>query len=128
MTQGSFDIKRGNDRVPYPVCRPKSVELIVTRIAEEGEWSEDWFTTWKSRKDNPNNLSAFDQEDNMTMTEMWNAPCEEQTSGKKIVVEIGSLFPVRIRAGERVSRVHEDYTSSLRRSRWRKKYVNGLFI
>jgi hypothetical protein len=124
---GSFEIKRGNDKVPNPVCRPKSVEVTVTRIAEEGEWSEDWFTTWKSRKDNPNNLVAFDQDETLTETEVWNTD-RKLTNRKTVVVEIGSLCPVRVRAGERVSRVHVDYTSFLRHSRWRKKYVSGLFI
>ena len=127
MNVGSFEIKRGNDKVPNPVCRPKSGEVTVTRIAEEGEWSEDWFTTWKSRKDNPNNLAAFGQDETLTETEMWHSD-RKLTNRKKVVVEIGSLCPVRVKAGERVSRVHNDYTSSLRRSRWRKKYVTGLFI
>jgi hypothetical protein len=63
----------------------------------------------------------------LTETEMWNSD-RKLTNRKKVVVEIGSLCPVRVRAGERVSRVHNYYTSSLRRSRWRKKYVSGLFI
>lgn len=124
LNVGSFEIKRGNDRAPNPVCRPKSVEITVTRIAEEGEWSEDWFTTWKSRRDNPNNLVAFDQDETLSTPETH----QKISNGKKVVVEIGSLCPVRVRAGEHVSRVHTDYTSSLRQSRWRKKYVSGLFI
>ncbi len=129
---GSFELIRGNDRLQYPVCCPKSLEVSVTRIPEEGEWSEDWFTTWKSRKDNPNNLEscAQDEKENMmngnaTVSE---TPREnDHAVGGNIVVEIGSLFPVRVKPGERISRIHPEFTSSLRQSRWRKKYIKGHF-
>jgi hypothetical protein len=42
--------------------------------------------------------------------------------------ECGTIVNVKQKIGERVSRVHPDYTSSLRRSRWRKKYFpRGTF-
>lgn len=132
---GSFELIRGNDRLQYPVCCPKSVEVSVTRIPEEGDWSEDWFTTWKSRKDNPNNLESFAQDDKENMV---NDVCVEtvvdtfrekdRTVGKNIVVEIGSLCPIRLRPGERITRIHPEYTSSLRQSRWRKKYPDSSRI
>lgn len=121
---GTFEIKRGNDRVPNPVCRPKSLQLSVTKIAKPGEWSEDWYTTWKSRRDNPNNLVSFAQAESENILESSFSHLERSPSGKK-VVEIGSFCPVRVRAGEGVSRVHTDFTSSLRQSRWRKKYLKG---
>ena len=124
VNAGSFELSRGNDRVPNPVCRPKSLEVSVTKIPEPGEWSEDWYTTWKSRKDNPNNLVTFAQNETMS----WSQPYVETFLGrsfkvKKFVVEIGSLCPVRVRGGERVSRIHPEFTSSLRQSRWRKRYL-----
>eukprot|EP00579_Thalassiosira_antarctica_P009397 CAMPEP_0201915510 /NCGR_PEP_ID=MMETSP0903-20130614/5400_1 /ASSEMBLY_ACC=CAM_ASM_000552 /TAXON_ID=420261 /ORGANISM="Thalassiosira antarctica, Strain CCMP982" /LENGTH=1105 /DNA_ID=CAMNT_0048451127 /DNA_START=34 /DNA_END=3354 /DNA_ORIENTATION=- len=127
---GSFEIKRGNDRVPNPVCRPKSLQVSVTKIPEPGEWNEDWYTTWKSRKDNPNNLVTFAQDETVKMSEsqyfVHSTKCHEITPIlKKVVVEIGSLCPVRVRGGERVSRIHPEFTSSLRQSRWRKKYLKG---
>jgi len=36
--------------------------------------------------------------------------------------ECGTLVNTKLKIGEHVSRVHPDYTSSLRKSRWRKKY------
>ena len=125
---GSFEIQRGNERVPNPVCRAKSLQVAVSKIPTDGEWSEEWYTTWKSRKENPNNLVAF-SEGEVT------APCKYLYIGnssnarttKKFIVEIGSLNPVRVKAGERVSRVHPEFTSWLRHSRWRKKYLKGLF-
>lgn len=42
--------------------------------------------------------------------------------------ECGELINVKPKIGERVSRIHPDYTSQLRRSRWRKKYFpRGTF-
>ena len=132
---GSFEMERGNDRVPNPVCRPKSLEISVTRIPEPGEWSEDWYTTWKSRRDNPNNLMAFAQDETGRISEPL--PGIDTTTATvsrgrsrtvKKVVEIGSLCPVRVRGGERVSRIHPDFTSSLRQSRWRKKYLKGYMF
>ena len=129
---GSFELIRGNDRLQYPVCCPKSLEVSVTRIPEEGEWSEDWFTTWKSRKDNPNNLEscAQDEKENMINGDATasESPREnDHAVGGNIVVEIGSLCPVRVKPGERISRIHPEFTSSLRQSRWRKKYIKGHF-
>ena len=129
---GSFELIRGNDRLQYPVCCPKSLEVSVTRIPEEGEWSEDWFTTWKSRKDNPNNLESFAHYEKENMINGMDAtPSEsprenDHAAGGNIVVEIGSLCPVRVKPGERISRIHPEFTSSLRQSRWRKKFFNHL--
>ena len=42
--------------------------------------------------------------------------------------ECGSLRNVKLKIGERITRVTPDITSSLRRSRWRKKYFpRGTF-
>lgn len=123
--------------MPNPVCRPKSLQVSVTKIPAQGEWSEDWFTTWKSRRDNPNNLATFvqdvqcgEEEDEARGEEEGTSarrPSSSSSSGKRVVVEIGSLCPIRVRGGERVSRIHPEFTSSLRQSRWRRKYLKGLF-
>eukprot|EP00980_Cylindrotheca_fusiformis_P028392 scaffold22596_cov131-Cylindrotheca_fusiformis.AAC.21 len=42
--------------------------------------------------------------------------------------ECGHIINMRLKIGEHITRVHPDYTSSLRRSRWRKKYFpKGTF-
>jgi len=129
---GTLEMKRENDRVPYPVCRPKSFQQAVKNIPDPDEWNEDWYTTWKSRKDNPNNLITFVE--TVVDDELYKEREEESSlkSGfygrkKRVVVEIGSLCPIRVKPGERLSMVHFDYVSSLRRSRWRKKYLKGSF-
>ena len=117
--------------------------MSVTRIPDEDEWNEAWYTTWKSRRDNPNNLIAFSDlevkapsyEDDNIIAERQSSSLDESdptlgTSNpkRKVNIEIGLLCPVRLKTGERISRVHPDFTSSLRRSRWRKKYVSGMFL
>lgn len=130
---------RGNDRIHHPVSRPKSLEISVTRIPDPEEWNEDWYTSWKERRDNPNNLIAFaehelkasfaegdiDIKENDSM--LLDAPVHGPNAPLKIVkIEIGTLCPVRLKTGERLSRIHPEFTSSLRRSRWRKKYIAGV--
>lgn len=125
----------------YPVSRPKSLQMQVTRIPDEDEWNENWYTTWRSRRDNPNNLIAFAEleiktpsysEENNTIVEGLSSIDESiHTSSskapkRKVTIEIGTLCPVRLKTGERISRVHPEFTSSLRRSSWRKKYVSGM--
>ena len=143
---GSFESKRGNDRVSNPVVCPRSLQIPVTVIPESGDWNEDWYTTWKSRRDNPNNLVTFTEADipslslnssgtsstSTTITESQSSDQSVQSSDstycrkKPVLIEIGNLVSVRF-GGEKVSKVHPDYTSSLRRSRWRKKYMRGEF-
>jgi squalene cyclase len=42
--------------------------------------------------------------------------------------ECGEIINMRLKIGEHITRVHPDFTSSLRSSRWRKKYFpNGTF-
>jgi len=44
------------------------------------------------------------------------------------IPEVGTICTVRLALGERISRVHYNYTSSLRKSRWKKKYLpQGIF-
>lgn len=97
-SSGSFELHRSNDRLQYPVCRPKSLEVSVTKIPEPGDWSEDWFTTWKSRKDNPNNLESFAQDEKENLindADETDSHRDNPHEGNNIVVEIGSLCPVR---------------------------------
>ena len=127
---GSFELHRSNDRLQYPVCRPKSLEVSVTKIPEPGDWSEDWFTTWKSRKDNPNNLESFAQDEKENLindADETDSHRDNPHEGNNIVVEIGSLCPVRVKPGG-ISRIHPDFTASLRQSRWRRKYMKGYLF
>lgn len=145
---GAFIKARGNDRNFEPVCHPRSMKMPIDNVPDPGEWTEDWYTTWKSRKENPNNLKLFEREENMEESDSDDNESDSSGSEDKYTSEektraaksnekylgddddsyweeepeVGELCTVRLKIGERVSRVTWEHTSSLRRSRWRRKY------
>jgi hypothetical protein len=106
---GCLTTTRGNKKVKEPVCRPKSMEMPM----QIGEWTEEWF---KQPRVIPVGMSNL-YDDGLSDDDSWEkAP------------ECGKIKNVRLRIGERISRVTPDLTSSLRRSRWRKKHFpQGTF-
>ena len=88
------------------------VPMDRTSLPDPGEWVEDWYTTWQSRKENPNTLDH----DMIIEKRHYEVP------------EVGSINTVRLQIGESVSRVHPYHTSYLRRSKWKRKYLTrGVF-
>uniref|UniRef100_A0A7S2JXZ0 Uncharacterized protein n=1 Tax=Leptocylindrus danicus TaxID=163516 RepID=A0A7S2JXZ0_9STRA len=118
---GDFVNSRGNIRCHEPICHPKSMEMPMASMPEPGEWTEDWYTTWQSRKDNPNTLVLHERDEieydkDSSRGRIWETP------------EVGTICSVRLKIGENVSRIHFEHTSSLRRSKWRRKYFpRGAF-
>jgi len=53
---GSANPTRGNSRNFEPVCHPRSLLMQMERLPNPGEWREEWYASWKSRKENPNAL------------------------------------------------------------------------
>jgi hypothetical protein len=88
----------GNLLIKEPICRPKSMEMPM----EADEWTEEWF-----RRHNNDCHHDGDESD----CDSW-----EDTP------ECGKIRNVRLRPGEKITRVTPDLTSYLRRSRWRKKH------
>jgi hypothetical protein len=117
-------------RVRQPVARPKSMEMPM-RV---NEWSEDWYTPpWADPLSS--NLSGSVSQPSrrhkvgQRLLGPYRVPGEEDsyTSWGEIP-ECGTIKNVKLKIGERISRVTPDLTSSLRRSRWRKKHFpNGTF-
>ena len=119
--------------------------MRIKNAPDADEWNEDWFTTWQSRKENPNNLVLYEMEENLegiddvTINDFGTVKSrdtrktkssgyEDGSESGEEVPEIGTLCTMRLKTGERVSRVHYEFTSSLRKSRWRKKYFpKGVF-
>jgi hypothetical protein len=148
---------RGNDKYKPPVCRPKSMEMPIENIPDPGEWTEEWFTTWKAPRGKRNQIGSHSSHDsqsegsctrNSTVNEKsivsagssasvssegGESSTDDDDDGDddsswEEAPECGIIVNVKQKIGERVSRVHPDYTSSLRRSRWRKKYFpKGTF-
>mmetsp|Transcript_21610 Transcript_21610/g.33017 ORF Transcript_21610/g.33017 Transcript_21610/m.33017 type:complete len:2075 (+) Transcript_21610:97-6321(+) len=163
---GELPRVRGNPKYKPPFCKPKSMEMPIENIPDPGEWTEEWYTVWKSpyerrrRKNDASgsydtdsasdddgsytdrgshtNRGSFDvsrgQQKSMTSNDEsdYSGSSDENESDDDAsweeAPECGILINVKQKIGERVSRVHPDYTSSLRRSRWRKKYFpRGAF-
>lgn len=156
---------RGNDRNREPVCHPKSMEMPHESYPHPGEWTEEWYTTWKrprdqeeasseasshasdSEFDESESSSADEDDENSQHSGMKSdgsqgdkyTKCSESnddsddedsssSSSWEEIPECGHLRTVKLRIGEHISRVHPNFTSSLRRSRWRLKYFpRGTF-
>jgi hypothetical protein len=142
---------RANDKWKPPVCQPKSMEMPIENIPDPGEWNEAWYTTWKSPDARPQfgGSHSSDYEsytdggtaDDGTSTDGGGSCTDNSSRVNKSPMsndsdedsweeapECGTIVNVKLKIGERISRVHPDYTSSLRRSRWRKKYFpRGTF-
>ena len=114
--------------------------MPMENIPEPGEWAEDWYTTWQSRKENPNTLKLFEMDENLDESEDSESENSQQKrdhfeskNGDDAYWEedqdVGRLCTVRLKVGEKVSRVTWAHTSSLWRSRWRRNYFpNGVIL
>jgi hypothetical protein len=73
---GTLLRKRGNDRYREPVTIPKSMEMPMENLPGEGEWLQEWYTTWQQRlvdskagNSNPDDESdsdSYDSDDSET--------------------------------------------------------------
>jgi hypothetical protein len=140
---GTLENVNGNDKIKAPVCKPKSMEMPMENIPEDGEWNPEWYTTWMARKNMPKPAPEAERESETEVDEtdgdssfdddISDEGSEESgsyTDSSSFIdddeweeaPECGKIINVKQKIGEHVTRVHYDYTSSLRRSRWRKKY------
>ncbi|GKY92352.1 hypothetical protein MPSEU_000206100 [Mayamaea pseudoterrestris] len=118
----------GNDSILEPVCFPRSMEIPT----KAEEWTEEWYTkpipTLLSRSTADTKVAeemAEIRRKYLVVDEFEEDPDSTQWEENP---ECGRIRNVKQKIGERVSRVTADLTSSLRRSRWRKKYFpKGTF-
>jgi len=109
-------------RVRQPVARPKSMEMPM----KVDEWSEEWYSKpWAAPLES--NLSGdaaspSRKKGGGRRLGPYSEPDDETYESWEDVPECGTIKTVKLRIGERISRVTPDLTSSLRRSRWRKKH------
>ena len=129
----------GNDKLVMPVCRPKSMEMPM----KAGEWTEEWYQKpWTSYSDSSMDGSSCSEEleSQTTRSEMDQLrrryrtgahsedDDEDENGSWEDIPECGTIRNVKLKIGERISRVTPDITSSLRRSRWRRKFFpRGTF-
>lgn len=107
---GALRMKAGNVVCPQPVCRPSSMEMPM----DAESWTEDWIKPPRSAL-----LEALGPEYEVYMGDDG----DDSDCSWEDTPECGKLKNIVLRPGEMISRLSPDYTSSLRRSRWRKKYV-----
>lgn len=165
---GALLRKRGNDRYREPVAEPKSMEMPMEHRLGEGEWVEEWYTTWQQRQNEMKKriergtdrsyVSDSEESDGSeTYTygdETTRKDDDTATYGESVYTsrrseysrssrhryedddddsweeppECGTFQNVKQKIGERLSLVHHQHLSSLRESRWRKKYFpRGTF-
>ena len=112
--------------------------MPMENVPEPGEWVEDWYTTWQSRKENSNTLKLSEMDENLDGSEDSGDEISESDTSRQERnnteskndddsyweedQDVGTLRTVRLKVDERVSRVTWNHTSSLQRSRWRRKY------
>lgn len=170
--------KRGNDLYKEPVAHPKSMEMPIENLPGEGDWVDEWYTTWQQKKidamsrqsDSDSASESNGSFGSETYTDdgeassrfyddsVTNDDCSgsaytdaisdsvytsrrsdfsqsknsyglgEDDSWEEDPPECGTIQNVRLKIGERLSLVHHEHLSSLRRSMWRKKYFpRGTF-
>jgi hypothetical protein len=114
-----------------PICRPRSMPMPV----RAGKWIEEWYTRpWAQpllmspRGASP--VASGSHTSPWTDRTYDNRALDDRAEDSvwEDVPECGKIRNVKLKIGERVSRVTPDLTSSLRRSRWRKKHFpRGTF-
>ena len=129
----------GNDKVKAPICKPKSMEMPMPKIPDPGDWTPEWYTTWGGRKLLLRRPSADSSDDSSSDSDTDGEYCDKDSvhsysTGSRTgssygddedwedAPECGTFVNTKLKIGEHVSRVHPDHTSSLRKSRWRRKY------
>lgn len=103
----------GNDIIREPVCRPKSMEMPMLAC----EWTEEWYKQPWVRNIESHISASFGGENQYE-------DCQEiiEEGSWEEIPECGKLKNVKLKIGDRISRVTPDLTCVLRRSRWRKKH------
>ena len=125
---GAFRCMRGNKIVKMPVCRPKSMEMPMTAPG----WKEDWFRP-PTLAPLGNISGSYDANDLLSpkssgIPNLSQSHDSDDESSWEEAPECGRLKNVRLRLGDRITRLTPDLTSSLRRSRWRRKHFpKGTF-
>jgi len=125
----------GNDKVKEPICKPKSMEMPMRKIPDPGDWTPEWYTTWGGRKllkrrpsfessvdSGDDSYTEKDYDDKDSLRSYSSGSSYEDDEEWEEFPECGTFVNTKQKIGEHVTRVHPDYTSSLRKSRWRKKY------
>ena len=107
---GALRKQQGNEVHVQPVCRPQSMEMPMSMSSDH----------WMEEEDSPRKkaIAALGPEYAPYVGEGF----DDDDASWEETPECGRIINVVLQPGERLTRVTPDCTSSLRRSRWRKKY------
>lgn len=136
--KGTIHVERVNKRIADPVSQPRSVMMEVITYPEK--WDIDWFTTWYTKKHNPNKDEEKKKERARKRAKRSKKKKKrsrrsrrrdydeiEEVTEVPEIPEIGNIYTLRFR-GEKASLVHLSFVSYLSQSRWKQKYFpNGIF-
>lgn len=95
-----------------------------------GEWTEEWYKKPWDSLSLAQSLSVGDADlkEIAAMRRRYGGTDDEEEVSWEETPECGTIRNVKLKIGERVTRVTPDITCSLRRSRWRKKFFpKGTF-
>lgn len=109
--------EKAKDLAKGPVQDDGSFSNADSQVDGEAGYSdEESFTDSEGSYNDEGSYSGSEGYDDETEASWEDAP------------ECGEIINMRLKIGEHITRVHPDYTSSLRRSRWRQKYFpKGTF-
>ncbi len=111
-------------------------------LACPDKWEEEWYTTWHTRKNNPNKVGLkkkkkkkrskrSKKKKRSRRSRGYYEEDEDDTEDDEIdevqAPFIGNIYTLRFR-GENASRVHLAFISYVNKSRWKQKYFpKGIF-
>lgn len=115
-----------NLNVDQPVCRPDSFPMPVAA----GEWTQEWYKkkTLAPIKSNLSGSVAGDPGNALELSDFFPDEESDDDSLYAKAPQCGRIRNMKLKIGEKITRVTPDLTSSLRRSRWRKRHFpRGTF-
>eukprot|EP00554_Chaetoceros_debilis_P003371 CAMPEP_0194083662 /NCGR_PEP_ID=MMETSP0149-20130528/9685_1 /TAXON_ID=122233 /ORGANISM="Chaetoceros debilis, Strain MM31A-1" /LENGTH=810 /DNA_ID=CAMNT_0038766105 /DNA_START=106 /DNA_END=2538 /DNA_ORIENTATION=- len=134
---GSIDQAKLNRRFQYPAAESNMISM--NRLVYPKIWEEEWYTSWLARKQNPGRLTTMSGGSRYSVVGSNRRTSSEESSIQSSTMNnfgpnndsdksIGKIYSMRYRSGERLTKVHWDYSSFLFKSRWKKKYYpKGIF-
>jgi hypothetical protein len=138
---GAFVRTKGNEKIKQPYARPRSMEMPMQHLPEDREWEEIWYTTWqrgrrsgaRAKRDDGDDESDESYSPRSFASDSISSDYDEDydddsyytyddSTWNDDLPECGTLKNVKLKIGERLSLLTPTHISSLRRSRWRRKY------
>ena len=93
-----------NNNTHERVCHPKSMSMSLVENAPDAlAWKREWYMTWKSRKENPNQLLQDEKvDDSQSAVASYNGTFSVVHEAKSIdpSPQIGNICTMRLKTGQ----------------------------